>query len=52
MVLPHNKSENFDTIACMIATNIDTEEFATTITNLDILTKTKYPAGIPISYSM
>ena len=49
---PHNKSENFDTIACMIASNMDTEEFVTTITNLDILTKRKYPAGIPRSYSM
>ena len=44
---PHNKSENFDTIACMIASNMDTEDFVTTTTNLHVLTDLKYPAGIP-----
>ena len=52
MRLPHTESGNFYTIACMIASNMDTEDFVTTITNLDILTKQKYPAGIPRSYSM
>ena len=44
---PHNESENFYTIACMIASNMDTEDFVTTITNLHISTDLKYPAGIP-----